>query len=130
MSLTKPDLKQIKDLIHQELSRFYTTLIQTNYPTKQDLKKELSKYATKNDLKSTLKKELSNYPTKQDLKKELSKYATKDDLLTGFDEVMTELKAIRQESQILSGRVYKKHQPQLEDHEERIDTLEGISVTA
>ena len=130
MALTKLDLKKIKDLIHQELSKFYTTLIQTNYPTKIDLKKELSNYPTKQDLKTTLKKELSNYPTKQDLKKELSKYATKDDMLTGFDKVLTEIREMRQEQMVISGRVYKKHQPQLEDHEERIDSLETVTVVA
>ncbi|MBU1200454.1 hypothetical protein KJ953_02860 [Patescibacteria group bacterium] len=126
MSLTKIDLKKIKDLIHEAISEFYTTLIQTNFVTKTDLKKELKNLATKQDLKE----ELSNYATKQDLKEELSNYATRDDILSFKDEILTEIRKMREESLMIHYRVYDQHQPQLEDHEKRIGSLESFSIVA
>ena len=107
MALTKPDLKKIKDLIHAALSEFYDTLIQTNYVTKTDLKQELSRFATKYDLAQL-----------------------KEEVITGQDEILGEIKAMREESLMMHYRVYDQHQPQLEDHEKRISRLESVSHVA
>lgn len=41
------------------------------------------------------------FATKDDLKQELKKYATKDDLVTFKDEILKEIKGMRDEEQLL-----------------------------
>ena len=56
--------------------------------------------------------------------KEETKYLpTKDEFYTKMDEVMGELKAIREEQTLITGRV-SGHTDTLEDHETRIEKLE------
>lgn len=70
---------------------------------KEDIKKELKKYATKTDLKSALTKALVDYPTKKDLKREL-------------DDLAVEL--------TLSTDRHKAEKSKVGDLEKRIDRIE------
>lgn len=54
---------------------------------------------------------------------------TKDEFYTRMDEVMGELKAIREEQALITGRV-STHSDQLENHETRISKLEQTSPSA
>ncbi len=121
---------------------------------REELKKELAKYATKDDLKKTLsnyptkddlKKELSNYPTKDDLKKELSNYPTTikvemmlektkmdiDDKARGYrDEILTKMDQVVGElAQLREDRLFEKHEKKeietrIDNHEKRLKKLE------
>jgi hypothetical protein len=53
-------------------------------------------------------------------KKDISYLPTKDDFYNKMDEVMGELKAIREETQVLSG-LHEK----VNDHEERFEIIEN-----
>ena len=86
MALTAEDLNNIGRLF----SGFATKSDMEAFPTKADLKKELTGFATKADLtgfatKADLKNELTGFTTKADLtafatKADLKLFATKDDL--------------------------------------------------
>ena len=55
----------------------------------------------------TTKQDLSQFATKNDL------HQLKDDVLTGLDQVMHELKDIRQEQLLMHGKIYKSHENRL-----------------
>ena len=135
MALTQTDLKQIKTLITESLADFYQNLLLPHFATKDDLngfatKDDLNGFATKEDLNGfATKEDLNGFATKEDLKDlatkaDLNSFVTKDEYLTGQDEIMSELKTIREEMAFTHHRVYDEHQPQLEDHEIRITNLE------
>lgn len=46
---------------------------------------------------------------------------SKDEFYSKMDEVMGELKAIREEHSLLSGRVYDNHEPRIEKIEKKLD---------
>lgn len=74
--------------------------------TKKDLQaiRDLVKITVDDELEEKLNEKLKNFPTK-------------DEFFSRMDEIMTELKAMREEQKILTHKVY-------EDHEGRITTLE------
>jgi hypothetical protein len=57
------------------------------------------------------------------VKEEIKHLPSKDDFFGKMDEVMGELKTIREEVTLLGGR-QSENSDQLEDHEERIGRLE------
>lgn len=59
------------------------------------------------------------------VKEEIKHLPSKDDFFGKMDEVMGELKTIREEVTLLGGR-QSETSDQLEDHEERIGKLEEI----
>jgi len=59
---------------------------------------------------------------------EIKHLPSKDDFYGKMDEVMGELKAIREEITIVGGR-QSENSDQLEDHEERIAKLEKVRPT-
>lgn len=63
----------------------------------------------------------NNLVTKSFLKQELGKL--KNDFLEKFDQVMGELKGIREDFDIFSGKYGEIHD-KMENHEERIEKLE------
>jgi len=112
MALTKINLKKIAALLNKKLA---------SYPTKKDLDVKLSAYPTKKDLV----KELRIYATRfdlQDLKTEIEEkiknLPTKDEFFKAMDEVMGELKTIREEQQLQSYHS--------SDQGERLEKLEKI----
>lgn len=107
MALTSTDLKQIREVIHKE-----TKVLLEPYATKEDLKR----FATKEDLLF--------FASKEDL------ITVKDELNSKFNEVMNaidhvikELQEMRQEHESIRYRVYKVHQPMLDDHDHRLASL-------
>lgn len=56
--------------------------------------------------------------TRQIVKEEIKHLPTKDDFYEKMDEVMGELKAIREEDEVQSGKLF--------DHEDRITSLEKV----
>lgn len=57
------------------------------------------------------------------VKEEMKHLPTKDEFYTKMDELMVELKAIREENTLVTGRL-SEHSDDLEDHEQRIIKLE------
>ena len=53
---------------------------------------------------------------------------TKEEFFTAMDEVMGELKGIREEQELITHRV-SQHTDQLEDHETRITKLQSPTAT-
>lgn len=115
MSLTKNDLdqigKQTKDIVHEVLTDFYQNLFKVELASKEDLKG----FATKKDLEK--------FATKKDLEKLSSKF---DKAFDGQDKIFKELQEMRDEHLVLHHRVYDKHEPQIQDHDKRISTLETV----
>ncbi len=95
-------VKELKDLRKH---------LDSNFPSKQDLKNELKDYATKDDLKhfatkddlrNELRSELKKYATKDDLKK----LATKDDIegvIDYMDDYFARRKGVEQIEKRLSA---------------------------
>ena len=65
------------------------------------------------------KKDLERFATKDDLKK----YATKDDIINFKDEILGEIRDMRDENVLITGR-NSINRDMLEDHETRIGKLE------
>ena len=126
----KKDIKEIKLRLKATVTRDDAK----SFATKDDLKS----FATKDDLKSfATKDDLKRFATKDDLKS----FATKDDLgdleerldnklvnfkseiLNSVDQVMGELKAIR-ENQEVHDFAHSRINDELSDHEVRIRKLE------
>jgi len=111
MALTKTDLKligkQTKDIVHEVLTDFYKDLFKVEFASKKDLQK----------FKIELKEKFAT-------KKEIQGF--KNEVLNGQDKILKELKDMRDEHTALHYRVHDKHQPQLEDHDRRISTLEVV----
>jgi len=85
-------------------------------------KNDSSKNATKGDLEllaSSLRKELSQLEGR--VEQHAKEY--RDEILTRLDEVMGELKTIREETTIGAHQVFEL-QEQVDDHEGRITNLE------
>lgn len=61
--------------------------------------------------------------TRNIVKEEIKNLPAKDEFYTKMDEVMGELKAIREKYAIFEGK-FSRHSDQLENHEERITKLE------
>ncbi len=113
-----------KDRLKKELGEFTEEVLlpsmQRIFVTKDDSKK----FATKDDLK--------NFATKDDLKnmKEEIKEETiggVNKLLNKADEIINKLDEKKVED-IAGIEAYKRHDKKLEDHEERIATLETKAV--
>ena len=83
--------------------------METKFVTKTYLKKTLANFVTKRHLNEKLKKELSNY-------------LTKNEFLKYFDQLMGELKAMREEIAIGFHQV-RENYDRLENHEVRIEKL-------
>ena len=103
------------------------------YATKEDLRNELKGYATKEDLKPLATKEhLKMYAA---TKYDLDIIAVKvDELDIKFNKVMNildemhgMLKRNTEELLVMNNRVYRIHDPKIENHEKRITRLE-VSV--
>lgn len=47
---------------------------------------------------------------------------TKEDFYKSQDELMGELKAMREEHQLLSGRVYRDHEPRISSLEKKLES--------
>ena len=129
----------------EDLRSFTTKDDLKSFATKEDLKNELKAYATKEDLKN----ELKIYATKEDLKPlatkehlkmyaatkyDLEMCATKEEMRSLHNEVMNildemhgMLKRNTEELLVISNRVYRIHDPKIENHEKRITHLE-VSV--
>lgn len=96
------------------------------------LRDELKGYATKEDLKPLATKEhLKMYAV---TKYDLEVFATKEEMNSRFDKVMTildemhgMLKRNTEELLVMNNRVYRIHDPKIENHEKRITHLE-VSV--
>lgn len=90
---------------------------------------------TKKDRQSLLEDFRQVFVTKDEFKAELfelktemlNTFATKAEMLAGFEAVMGELKAIREELAALSFRS-REHSDQLENHENRLTALETSTV--
>ncbi len=97
-----------------------------NYPTKEDLKKELSNFATKDDLKNfATKDELKNFATKDDLKNfatkdDLKNFATKDEL---SERLTKSSNALRREIEYMFQMQDEKWERRFIAFESRIITL-------
>jgi predicted nuclease with TOPRIM domain len=57
------------------------------------------------------------------LEEKLKFLPTKEDFYTKMDEIMGELKAIREEQTLISGKV-SEHTDQLEEHDQRLGKIE------
>ena len=57
---------------------------------------------------------------KTTVKEEIRHLPTKDEFFGKMDEVMGELKAMREEHSILSRRVYEDHEPRIEKIEKKL----------
>lgn len=81
---------------------------------------------TQSDLQNidtTISKKIRHLVTNDELKEAISHLPSKDEFYTKMDEVMGELKAIREEQILISGKV-SDHTDELEDHDERIKRME------
>lgn len=92
MTLTGEDLKAIRELISSELELKLEEKLESKLEEKLELK-----------LEQKLKEKLALFPTRQEF-------------LTHMDQIMTELRTIRQEQEF---QVYR-----LRDHEDRITSME------
>lgn len=89
--------------------------------------KQTNGLATKLDLKGFEKRMDQKYATKNDIKDHLvafekrmdKKYASKDDIISFKDEILHEIKGMREEVTLVIG-----YKDQIEDHETRIETVE------
>lgn len=82
-------------------------LLKTIFSTKDDLKK----FATKDELVAF---EIRTNQKLEDLEEKIKYLPTKDDFFTKMDEVMGELKAIREENETSLYRV-SKHSDEIQD---------------
>lgn len=101
--LTKQDLKQIENIVDSKLD--------------EKLSSKLKGFATKDDLlalEDRMDSKMTNFLTKDDLKYLL----TKDEFYESMNQIIGELKAIRESQDILTGKS--------SDHEERLEGLEEI----
>ncbi|MEK7165255.1 MAG: hypothetical protein AAB874_00410 [Patescibacteria group bacterium] len=104
--------KIVTEVVEAKTKHLATTEDLKNFATKEDLKK----LATKEDLKRTAtKEELKKLATKEDLKMT----ASKEDLIQFKGEILKEVESLREDNAILTD-----HSSKLEDHENRISTLE------
>ena len=101
-------------------------LLKKHFTTKEDLKKELSKFATRDDLKNlATKDDLKRFATKDDLKE----YAKKDDLRGLIDEMIeyinTSAEVTKNETiREIRLAIREEISPILQNHELRIRNLE------
>jgi hypothetical protein len=76
--------------------------------------------ATKDDLKHfATKDDLANFVTNSKFDETLKKYATKDDIIAFKDEILHEIKGLREDVAIVTG-----YRDMIEDHDIRIEKLE------
>lgn len=59
-------------------------------------------------------------------KEDVKHLPTKDEFYNKMDEVMGELKTIREEHAVLSGRVYDNHEPRIEKIEKKLNIQPAI----
>ncbi len=100
--LTKQDLREIGAIVDERLEAKLEEKLEAKLEEKLEAKLE-------EKLEAKLEEKLGRYPTK-------------DEFYTAMDQLMTELKAIREEQAALTFRV--------SDHEERITALEKTSASA
>lgn len=85
--------------------------------------KPTMKPLTRKDFTQILQKELKSFATKDDLNSiEIrmgDRFATKDDIISFKDEILKEIKDMRDEVAIVGGQ-----RDMLEDHDQRIETIE------
>lgn len=111
--ITKKDLTSLEQRLETNLVEKLEKRFEKKFATKKDLialeirleKRLENKFATKNNL-NTLEKRLENK------------------FLTGFDQIMVELKAIREEQTVMFYQIQNKTD-QLNDHGTRIGLLES-----
>lgn len=89
--LTKSDLKAIRDVFSEEFSKNFKKAFDKSFP--QAFNESFS------EARKTLK----------------------DDLITFKDQILTEIKKLREEVAVVIG-----YKDQIEDHETRIEKLEGV----
>lgn len=73
--------------------------------------------------------EIIDLKLEEKLNEKLGDLPSKDDFYEKMDEVMGEIKAMREE-QTLIGNKLSDHSDQLEDHEQRISRFEKTPATA
>jgi len=83
--------------------------------TDADVTKLKKTFATKDDLKAMEARQDKKFATKDDLKM----YATKNDMIDFKDEILHEIKSMREEVAIVTG-----YKDQIENHDYRIERLE------
>ena len=66
--------------------------------------------------------------TKNIIKEEIKHLPTKDDFYDRMDQLRGEIKAVREEQSIISGK-FSEHTDQIENHDNRISKLEQSSTT-
>jgi len=59
-------------------------------------------------------------------KKEIKHLPTKEEFYSRMDKIMGELKAIREEHAMLSGRVYENHEPRIRKIEKKLNLQPAI----
>ncbi len=93
------------------------------------MRKTTSYHYSEGDVKKIVKTEFE--VTKLEWLGEFKSLVTKfkDEVMTGLDKVMGELKTIREEQEIITGK-NSKHQETLENHETRIGKLEHTFKSA
>ncbi len=103
----------VRRVVKEEISKEFDSRI-INLSTKDDLKR----FATKDDLKRfATKDDLKRFATKDDLKY----LPTKEEFYSKMDELMGEVKAMREEVMVVTG-----YKDQIEDHETRITKIETV----
>lgn len=77
-------------------------------------------------VRTTIREEVDDIVEKK-LNDKLKNFPTKEEFFDNTDKIMGELKAIREDNEILNGRT-SDHANQLESHEQRISKLEQPQI--